>query len=250
MRHPILQSSSPSSNRLLALLARSDLELIRPNLMPCAFSVRTPIETANEQIDDVYFPEVGIVSVVAVAGQETEVGLIGREGMTGTAVVMGDDRSPHSTYIQVAGSGHRLGAEELHRALKKSPSLRTSLLVFAQAFAIQVSHTALSNARARIDERLARWLLMAHDRLDGDELPLTHEFLALMLGVRRAGVTEAMKMLETRGYVEAKRARVEVLNRRGLEKIAGRFYGTPEAEYRRLTAPKGGGKRRGRKRLN
>jgi CRP-like cAMP-binding protein len=219
------------------MLARGDLRLLKPDLVAWSLDVRAPLEDKNEPIAHIYFPETGIVSVVANGAhdREVEVGVIGREGMSGMAVVMGGDRSPHATYIQVAGDGLRLTAGALRRAMRKSPSLRTSFLNFAQAFTIQIAQTALANARANIDERLARWILMAHDRLDGDEVALTHEFLAIMLGVRRAGVTAAMQSLETRGLVETKRARLFVLNRGGLETAANGSYGIPEAEYRRLT---------------
>lgn len=109
-----------------------------------------------------------------------------------------------------------------------------SALKFAQAFMVQTAHTAIANGRATVGERLARWVLMARDRMDGDELPLTHEFLALMLGVRRAGVTEALNALEERALLRAGRGKILVLNRKGLEKFAGGYYGVPEAELRRL----------------
>ena len=133
--------------------------------------------------------EAGIASVVAVQPDETriEVGLIGREGMSGTAVVLGGDQSPHSTYMQVAGEGQRIAANELHKAMDASVSLRNLLLKFVQVFMVQTAHTAIANARAHIDQRLARWILMAHDRTGDNTMPLTHEFLALMLGVRRRG---------------------------------------------------------------
>ena len=235
------RSSPPTSpvprNQLLTMLARADLRLLRPNLVPWSLGVRAPLEDANQAVAHVYFPNSGIASVVAngALDREVEVGVIGREGMTGIAVVMGGDRSPHATYIQIAGGGLRLGVGDLRRAMKKSSSLRTSFLCFAQAFMTQIAQTALANARANIDERLARWILMAHDRGDGDEVALTHEFLAVMLGVRRAGVTAAMQSLETRGLVTAKRGRLLVLDRKGLETVADGSYGIPEAEYRRLT---------------
>jgi CRP-like cAMP-binding protein len=116
----------------------------------------------------------------------------------------------------------------------ESPSMQTVLLNFAQAFAVQTAHTAIANARARLHERLARWILMAHDRVSDNTLPLTHDFLSLMLGVRRAGVTEAVHVLQKQELIKAHRANIIVLNRKGLEKIAGNFYGVPETEYRRL----------------
>ena len=184
----------------------------------------------------VVFPESGIVSVVARGSgrKQLEVGIIGREGMTGLIVVMGNDRSPHSTYVQVSGEGQRIAAEDLREAMRKSSSLRDTMLRYAQVFMIQATHTALSNGSAKLEERLARWLLMAHDRCDGDELPLVHEFLALMLGVRRPGVTVAIHAIEKAGVIEASRGVIRVVDRKGLEEIANGSYGVPETEYNRL----------------
>jgi CRP-like cAMP-binding protein len=127
-----------------------------------------------------------------------------------------------------------MSAVELNKAAKESETLRSTLLKYVQTFTVQTAHTAVSNAHAKVPERLARWLLMAHDRLNGDILPLTHEFLSLMLGVRRAGVTEAVQNLRAKNLIKAGRGVIEVLDRKGLEKIAGDFYGVPEQEYQRL----------------
>ena len=118
--------------------------------------------------------------------------------------------------------------------MNASATLQALLLKYAHVFAIQTAHTAISNARARLGERLARWLLMAHDRVKSDLLPLTHEFLALMLGVRRAGVTEALHLLEGKALIRPARGAITVLDRKGLERTAGTFYGVPETEFRRL----------------
>jgi CRP-like cAMP-binding protein len=147
---------------------------------------------------------------------------------------LGNDRWTNDTYVQVDSSGSRIAANDLRRALAKSASLRAIFLAFTQAFVVQTAQTALANARGNVEMRLARWLLMAHDRLDGDELPLTHEFLALMLGVRRAGVTVALQKLESDGLVVAKRGVIMVEDRAGLIRLADRLYGVPETEYRRL----------------
>ena len=138
--------------------------------------------------------------------------------MSGINVVMGDDRSPHSTYIQCAGHGQRIATNDLRAAMQESTSLQRCFLHFAQAFTVQTAHTAVANGQAKIEERLARWLLMAHDRLAGDELPLTHEFLALMLSVRRPGVTVALQLVESLGLISAKRGLIVVQNRVGLKK--------------------------------
>ena len=163
-----------------------------------------------------------------------EVGLIGREGMSGLAVVLGGDQSPHSTYIQVAGEGMRITAKELRKAMNASQTLHNLLLKYAQVFLAQTAHTAIANARANIDKRLARWILMAHDRIGDQAIPLTHEFLSLMLGVRRAGVTEALQTLKRQKLIDTGRNQIVVRNRKGLERLARGSYGVPEKEYRRL----------------
>jgi CRP-like cAMP-binding protein len=223
-------------NRLLAALSPTDLALLQPHLRSLAVAVRHEIERPNRRIDAVYFMDAGIASVVAVQADETqvEVGLVGPEGVTGTAVVLGGDQSPHSTYIQVAGEAQCIKANELRKAMKASDTLHALLLKYVQAFMVQTTHTAIANARAQIDRRLARWILMAHDRTGNKTLPLTHEFLALMLGVRRPGVTEALQSLKRHKLIETGRNQIVMLNRNGIEKVAGHSYGVPEKEYRRL----------------
>jgi len=198
--------------------------------------LKKDLERPNRRIETVWFIEAGIASVVAVQSDDTkvEVGLVGNEGMTGTAVVLGGDQSPHSTYIQMGGEGLRIGVEALRKVMIASPTLRNLLLSYVQVFMVQTAHTAVANARAHIDRRLARWILMAHDRNHGDTLFLTHEFLGLMLGVRRAGVTEALQTLKRKKLIETGRNHIGVLNRKGLEQAAGNAYGVPEKEYRRL----------------
>jgi CRP-like cAMP-binding protein len=221
---------------LLGALSPADLDLLRPDLEPVSLALRQDLEKPNRPIGDVYFPNIGIASVVAVQPKDkrVEVGLIGCEGMSGTAVVLGNDRSPHSTYMQVAGEGHRVAAGKLRETMKASDTLRAVFLRYVQVFMVQTAHTAIANARNKLDARLARWLLMAHDRVRDSTLPLTHEFLSLMLGVRRAGVTEALHSLQSQKLIRTGRGEVVVLDRKGIERAAGNSYGTPEAEFRRL----------------
>lgn len=225
-----------SENRLLASLSTGDFDLLEPHLESVTLGLRKHLERPNRRIEAAYFPEAGFASVVAVQskGKQVEVGLIGREGMTGLPIVFGNHRSPHATYIQAPGTGKCIPATELRKATQTSLSLRDSLLKFVQAFGVQTTHTAVSNAQSRLDVRLARWLLMAHDRIGDDTLPLTHEFLSLMLGVRRAGVTETLHVLRERGLISYGRGQIAVKDRKGLEREAGEAYGVPEAEYRRL----------------
>ncbi len=222
-------------NRLLRALSDSDLALLTPALEPLALELKHTIEQANTTIPYVYFPESGIISVVAVSGEERiEAGVIGREGVSGIAIIMGNHRSPNDVYIQVAGHGHRVAAQAVRDAMDQSATLRALLQRFAQVFATQVAQAALANGRATIEERLARWLLMAHDRIEDEDIRLTHEFIATMLGVRRPGVTDALNELEGKGLIRATRAAIRVVDRKGLESVAGDTYGVPEAEYKRL----------------
>lgn len=228
--------TSSSRNQLLSALSPDDLALIEPHLTALPLPLRHRMEDPHKPIKHVYFLDQGIASVVAVGTNDKliEVGIIGREGMTGITVVMGDDRSPHQTYIQMDGAGHRIERVRLRGAMEKSASMRQTFLKFAQAFMIQTAHTAIANGRATVEERLARWLLMAHDRGDGDQLTLTHEFLALMLGVRRAGVTVALGALSNKGMISTKRGTIQIRDRKALLKVAAGYYGGPEAELKRL----------------
>jgi CRP-like cAMP-binding protein len=223
-------------NLLLKSLSAGDRALLQPHLERVKLPVRRPLEKPNTPIRDIFFVETGIVSVVALqpGGTAVEIGIIGYEGMSGAPVLLGSGQSPHSTYIQISATAQRIGADEFRKALDISPSLRAALLRFVQAFVTQASHTAIANARATLHQRLARWLLMAHDRVPGDTVPLTHEFLALMLAVRRAGVTTALHAFKAKNLIQTRRGEITILDREEIEKIAGHYYGVPEAEYRRL----------------
>ncbi|HJT15140.1 MAG TPA: Crp/Fnr family transcriptional regulator [Dongiaceae bacterium] len=225
-----------TANRLLSRLSPEDFLLLQPNLKWVDLPLRRQLERPNKPIDQIYFLESGFASVVAdgSGGRGIEVGLIGREGMTGLSVLMGTDRSPHETFIQSAGEGVRISAGSLRRAMDISRTLHGTLLLYAHAFALQVTNTAMANGRSKIEQRLARWLLMAQDRIGKDEVLLTHELLSLMLGVRRPGVTVALKLLEEAGVLRARRGLISITDRRGLERLADRTYGVAEAEYRRL----------------
>jgi CRP-like cAMP-binding protein len=216
----------PFLNEVLLSLSRSDLDLLAPGLLPVNLPLRRQLEVRNRRIEHVYFIDRGIASVVAngFSHSDIEIGIIGREGVTGLAVIMGADRSPHETYMQVAGDGRRITVPQLRSAIAQSASLQLALLKVGYAFTLQTAQTAVSNGCHKIEERLARWLLMAHDRIDGDDLALTHEFLARMLGVRRPGVTVALKSLEKSGLIRAKRGRILIIDRTGLEDSSNGAY--------------------------
>ena len=223
-------------NKILARLTAADFALLKPGLSLVDLPVRKLLEVRGRRIEHVYFLESGLASVVVTgAGHHSlEVGMIGREGMTGMSVLLAAERSPNETFMQSAGEGWRIAADDLLAATEKSVTLRNIFLRHIHAVMTQMAFTALSNGSYKIEERLARWLLMAQDRSDGPVVFLTHEFLSVMLGVRRPGVTAALGDLERLGVIAAQRGSVTVLNRGGLEDAANGGYGAPEAEYDRL----------------
>jgi len=236
-RFMVTQTMARQHNRILSALSNKDLAILQPHLHPVPLKLRERLQSANRRVTDVYFLESGLGSVVAIGRgdrRQAEVAVIGREGMTGLPVVHGVDRSPCDVFMQIEGQGQRISADNLRTCMDKSITLFRTLLRFAHVFAVQSSYTALANSQGKLEERLARWLLMAHDRIEGDQLLLTHEFLALMLGTRRAGVTTAIGHYEEKGLIETARGAITLLDRQGLEECAKGLYGEPEAEFERL----------------
>jgi CRP-like cAMP-binding protein len=226
----------PIANRLLALLPAAEIKRIAAAAERVDLPRRTRLEQPHRKIDKLYFLESGVVSIVAsgAAGSEVEVGIIGKEGVSGFAVLHGADRSPYSSYMQVSGTALVVEADIVRAAMKRDALCNQLLLNFAQTFTLQIAETAVANAHATLVERLARWLLMVQDRVGDDIIPLTHEFLSLMIGARRAGVTEAIHVLAEKSLVSPSRGVIVIADRAGLEACAGRYYGVPEKEYRRL----------------
>jgi CRP-like cAMP-binding protein len=231
--HPPQQLSI--GNRLLASLSAGDFASLQPHLEPVALDLRQVLIEPNAAIAHVYFPEAGMSSVTNnSSGGKIEVGVVGREGMVGLPIVLGIDQTPYEHFMQIAGHGWRIAAHELEQAMGQSSSLHRHLLRYAQASHVQASETAFANANSDVEARLARWLLMCHDRMDTDDVPLTHEYIAMMLGVRRPGVTVALHVLEGMQVIRARRGLITVLDRGKLEELADEAYGLAEAEYTRL----------------
>ena len=228
-------SDTGPRNRLLAALSARDLRQLSSLLEPTSLDAHQVLEAPRDPIEHVYFVESGMVSVVGTTEPDhrIEVGMVGNEGMTGLGVVLGDDRSANESIVQSAGSALRISSAALRKAMKANPGLAEIFLRYVNIFMAQGSQTALANGRGRLDERLARWLLMWHDRLGNGDLVITHEFLALLLGVRRPGVTVTLHDLEGRGLIRSARSLVKIVDRDGLVKVANGFYGVPEAEYDR-----------------
>lgn len=226
-------------NRLLRHLSADDFALLAPHLSTCHAEPGKLLFERDKVADTAWFLDSGIGSLVAVSpeGHRVESGLFGRDGFAPVALVMGGDRSSYDGVIQLPDDCHNLPAGALTEAVKRSPTLHLALLRYAQTLSIQTAYTALSNAIHSIEERLARWILMCHDRMDGDELPLTHHFLSIMLAVRRPSVTTSLHVLEGNHLIRAERGCITICNRAGLVEFAGDAYGIPEAEYERLIGP-------------
>ena len=230
---------SSIENRLLAAMSPEAFEAIRPHLSPVDLPLRHVLIEAGLPAPYAYFLLSGVASttIATANGRRLEVGLFGREGMAPSSILLGVESSPYDTFMQIGGSALQAPTAAVVQALEECPPLRAFLLLYVQAMVVQTAQTALSNGAFKIEARAARWLLMCHDRVDGDALPITHEVLGIMLGVRRSGVTDAVHVLEGAGIVRTRRGLVEIVDRVGLEGIAGDSYGIPEAEYERLIGP-------------
>jgi CRP-like cAMP-binding protein len=199
--------------------------------------IRLPINTTvlmpGQVIENVLFPESGTVSMIVMLedGAQIEVGLVGREGAVGLPIVLGAPTSPLEGVVQVESEVLQLPASNLQAALADAPSLLGHLLRYFDAFHTQVSLTAACNGRHQIEQRLARWILMTHDRVDGDEFAMTQEFLSHMIGVRRPGVTLAVGVLQRAGLIRHGRGTMTVLDRSGLEAVSCECYDLVRRRY-------------------
>lgn len=226
-------------NRLLRLLAPADFEHLAPHLTRVDLPKGEVLFEHGQAVRRAWFIEDGLGSVIAELpdGEAAEIGLYGVEGFAGIPALLGDGRAEHRLTMQIGGHGYRVAADAIQSAMDERPALRRLLLRYVQYFLIQVGQTAVSNARCSIEQRLARWLLMSHDRIDSEDVPLTHEYLAVMLAVRRSSVTVAIHELEGRGLIRGRRGSVLIRDRRGLEAFAGDVYGVPERTFERLIGP-------------
>ncbi|GHC78709.1 cyclic nucleotide-binding protein [Limoniibacter endophyticus] len=226
-------------NGLLSSLSPEDRAIVDPFFQRVVLRQGQVLFEADHPIPYAYFFLQGLSSEIVSNrdGKKTEVGCTGWEGFSGVPLVLGVDRTPHRAFMQAGGAAFRISAAELKAACSLSPAFHRVLLLYTHVFMIQIAATALADSRYPVNQRLARWLLMCSDRL-GDELPLTHAFLALMLGVRRASVTVSTHHLEGVGAIKAERSLITVRDRAKLERIAGNAYGVPENEYERLIGQK------------
>lgn len=225
----------PYKNRVLASLPTSEIDRLAPHLTPATFRLNQTLHSPGQGMDTVYFLEQGICSIVVTmeSGSTIEVGIIGSDGFVGAPAVLGTGYSPHRSFIQIPGSGFSIKAKILRERVDASTVLRLCLQKSVEGLLAQTAQTAACN-RVHVEERLARWLMMCHDRVLDDHLPITQEFLAMMLGTRRTSVTVAAGMLHKSGFIAYSRGHVTIQDRDGLINAACECYQIVHDEYVRL----------------
>jgi CRP-like cAMP-binding protein len=234
-------TSAPTSNLILNALPPEEYERLSTHLEPVALPLGKVLYHPEERITHVYFPNQGTVSVVCVLedGKTVEVGMVGNEGMFGVCVFLGSVTSPLEAIVQLPGHALRMRADVLREEFKKGKHLQDLLLRYTQAFIIQIAQTAACNRAHPLEGRIARWLLSCQDRVQSNELNLTHEFIATMLGTRRAGVTEAAGKFQDEGVIRYRRGHVRILDRQKLESASCECYSIVKKEFNRLLGGKG-----------
>ena len=229
-------SQSMVRNRLLAALPSDAFAHLARSLRPVSLELRQVLYAPGQPVEAAYFPEACTVSMLAPleSGDLVEVGMVGREGLVGLPVVLGAESSTTEALVQRPGTALHMPATALREAFDRSTSLRALLLRYVQAFHDQVTQTAACNVHHTLDERLARWLLMAHDRADSDTFPMTHEFMSMMLAVRRAGVTVAAGILQKAGVIRYAQGSMTIVDRPGLEAASCQCYGLIRRQFEHL----------------
>lgn len=223
-------------NRLLAALPKADFARFFSELKPIELSLRQVLQVTGEPVEYVYFIEQGISSVLTIMadGSASEVGMIGNEGMVGISALLGDRPSAQQVVAQIPGRALRMPAALCQTAFGESAEVRTVMLRFASAFFNLSAQTAACNRLHSIEQRCARWLLMAYDRAKSENIPMTHEFLSSMLGVRRAGVTVTAGELQSSGLIAYRQGQVTIRDPEGLEALACECYRIDHQRLARL----------------
>lgn len=216
-----------AGNEILRDLPADERNLLSSKLEPVTLNLHDVLHEPGAPIKFGYFPDSGIISILSVLsdGKSVEVGLIGKEGFVGLPLTVGFRSSPTRAICQAPGTALRIAASALAQVLPQCPRLEKALDRYSLTLGMQASQVAACNGLHEVDARLARWLLMCHDRLGFDSVPLTQEFLSQMLGIRRASVTVAAGILQKAGLIRSARGEVTILNRKGLEELACECYG-------------------------
>ena len=225
-------TQTSTENRLLAALPREEYERLAPHLREVSLTLRQVLFNPGDDLAYAYFPTDSIVSLLTDLsdGSGMEVGLVGREGLVGVSVILGGGETKVAT-VQAEGGALKIRADALREEFRRGGVLQDGLLRYTHALMTQISQSVVCNVRHPLPGRLARWLLMYHDRLGRDEFSLTHEFMAAMLGVRRAGVSDVANELQRMGFISYRRGHVRIIDRKGLEEFACECYPVVEEKY-------------------
>jgi CRP-like cAMP-binding protein len=223
-------------NGILSSLPRADLAHIAPHLVPVLLNINESLQEPDEEITHAYFLESGLASMVVemADGTTVEAAITGKEGLVGVSILLGTSSMPTRTFIQIPATGYKIKARRLKEEFENSATLQKRTNCYIQAHLMQTVQTAACNRLHDIAERLARWLLMCHDRMDSDHFSITHEFLGHMLGTPRSTVTLAAGILHKAGLVEYARGKINIRDRNGLENVACECYATIRKEFDRL----------------
>jgi len=227
---------NPKQNYLLAALSAQTFSRLEPHLERVSLPLGKSLYESGDTLRHVYFPADAIVSLLYVMenGASAEISVVGNEGLVGIAVFMGGESTPSRAIVQSAGHGYRLPGEQLKEEFNRHGELMMLLLRYTQALITQMAQTAVCNRHHAIDQQLCRWLLLSLDRLPGDQLRMTQELIANMLGVRREGVTDAAGKLQRLGVIEYNRGHIRVLDRARLEQLSCECYAVVKKETDRL----------------
>jgi CRP-like cAMP-binding protein len=223
-------------NRILSALPAPEFAMLAAHLVRVDLKLGESLHRAGDTIEQVFFPEIGFISALSVlkGGQPLEIGLIGAEGVAGVSVVLGATTAYSETMCQTGGAAHRVSADRFRNVVEQAPRLRDLALRYAHVFHVQVAQTAACNSHHELSQRLARWLLAAHDRSGVPELSLTQELIAVMLGVRRSTVSVAAGQLQAAGIIQYQHGRITIVDRTGLESAACECYQAVVDEYRHM----------------
>ncbi len=221
-----VKAGSPRENLLLASLSNADFAIVQPWLSATVLKQGTLLHEAGEPIDSVYFPHSGMLSLLAVMtdGAGVEIAMVGRESIAGAMAGVGLNRAISRTVVQLPGHGSRITAQHFRTAVGQSNTLKDQIILHNEGLMAQVQYTAACNSLHKLEARLCRWILQTRDRADSDELPLTQEFLAEMLGVRRTTVTIVAQLLQQSGLIRYHRGHIKIVDRAGLEKSSCECY--------------------------
>jgi CRP-like cAMP-binding protein len=230
------KSHGSAGNRLLAALPVKVFDRLQPHLQPVSFALGGVVYESSEQMEHIYFPTTCIVSLLYTMadGATAEMGLVGNDGVVGIALFMGGNTVPNRAVVQVGGDAFKMHAPVIQEEFRRGGPCQMLLLRYTQALITQISQTAVCNRLHTVEQRLCRWLLLTHDRVDSAELRLTQEFIANMLGGRRESVTKAARHLQAAGLIRYVRGHITILNRQGLEAASCECYQVVKNEFDRL----------------